>query len=108
MVIAISIMPHGASSTAWFEELFGFQESGSYSDNQAHFRMEGETLVCDGAPEYKRHFVGRWSTPSLSELRAELASCASSRDCAKSLELCNFEIVVQLILVCELPVKARE
>ena len=69
-------MPHGASSMAWFEDLFGFKESGSYSDNQAHFRMEGETLVCEAAPKHKRHFVGRWTTPSLSELRAELASHA--------------------------------
>ena len=67
-------MPRGASGTAWFEDLFGFRESGSFSDNQAHFRMEGETLVCDSAPKHKRHFVGRWTTPSLSELREELAA----------------------------------
>ena len=67
-------MPRGASGTAWFEDLFGFRESGSFGDNQAHFRMEGDTLVCDSAPKYKRHFVGRWTTPSLSELREELAT----------------------------------
>ena len=66
------IMPRGASSTSWFLDLFGFKEGGSYHDNQAHFRMEGETLVCETAPKYKRQFVGPWSTPSLSELRAEL------------------------------------
>jgi hypothetical protein len=65
-------MPRGASSTAWFEELFGFREGGSYRENRAHFRMEGEVLCVDGAPKYKKHFVGRWSTPSLAELRAEL------------------------------------
>ena len=65
-------MPRGASSTAWFEELFGFREGGSYRENRAKFRMEGEVLVVDGAPKYKTHFVGRWSTPSLAELRAEL------------------------------------
>jgi hypothetical protein len=65
-------MPRGASSTKWFEELFGFREGGSYRENRAHFRMEGEVLCVDGAPKYKTHFVGRWSTPSLAELRAEL------------------------------------
>ena len=67
-----SDMPRGASSTAWFEELFGFREGGSYRENRAHFRMDGEVLCVDGAPKFKRHFVGRWSTPSLAELRAEL------------------------------------
>ena len=65
-------MPRGASSTRWFEELFGFREGGSYRENRAHFRMDGEVLCVDGAPKYKQHFVGRWSTPSLAELRAEL------------------------------------
>ena len=67
------VVPAGASSTAWFEELFGFREGGSYRENRAHFRMEGEVLCVDGAPKFKQHFVGRWSTPSLAELRAELA-----------------------------------
>ena len=67
-----SDMPRGASSTAWFEELFGFREGGSYRENRSKFRMEGDVLVVDGAPKYKTHFVGRWSTPSLAELRAEL------------------------------------
>ena len=29
----------GASSTKWFEDLFGFREGGSYRENRAHFRM---------------------------------------------------------------------
>merc|ERR1719258_918330 len=66
-------MPAGASSILWFEELFGFREGHSYRENRAKFRMEGEVLCVDGAPKYKKHFVGRWSTPSLAELRAELA-----------------------------------
>lgn len=70
-------MPRSASGPAWFEDLFGFKESSSYSGNQAHFRMEGETMVCEAAPKHKRHFVGRWTTPSLSELRAELAESAA-------------------------------
>ena len=49
----------GASSTAWFEDLFGFREGGSYRENRAKFRMEGEVLCVDGAPKYKQHFVGR-------------------------------------------------
>ena len=67
-----SDMPAGASSIIWFEELFGFREGSSYRENRAHFRMEGEVLCVDGAPKYKTHFVGRWSTPSVAELRAEL------------------------------------
>ena len=65
-------MPAGTSSILWFEELFGFREGHSYRENRAKFRMEGEVLCVDGAPKYKKHFVGRWSTPSLAELRAEL------------------------------------
>ena len=76
-------MPAGTSSILWFEELFGFREGGSYRENRAHFRMDGEVLCVDGAPKYKQHFVGRWSTPSLAELRtslamAELVACALS------------------------------
>ena len=71
-----SDMPAGASSILWFEELFGFREGSSYRENRAKFRMEGEVLCVDGAPKYKKHFVGRWSTPSLAELRAELGVVA--------------------------------
>mgnify|MGYP004400483127 CR=1 FL=1 len=65
-----SDMPAGASSILWFEELFGFREGGSYRENRAKFRMEGDVLCVDGAPKYKKHFVGRWSTPSVAELCA--------------------------------------
>ena len=73
-VVVEGVVPAGASSTAWFEELFGFREGGSYRENRAHFRMEGDVLCVDGAPKHKQHFVGRWSTPSLAELREELGN----------------------------------
>ena len=41
-VVVEGAVPAGASSTAWFEELFGFREGGSYRENRAKFRMEGE------------------------------------------------------------------
>ena len=63
-----SDMPAGASSILWFEELFGFRE-GSYRENRAHFRMEGESVRRRRA-EVKA-FRGRWSTPPL-------AGCAPS------------------------------
>ena len=44
-------MPRGASSTKWFEELFGFREGGSYRENRAKFRMDGDWLCVDDGAE---------------------------------------------------------
>ena len=38
-VVVEGVVPAGASSTKWFEDLFGFREGGSYRENRAHFRM---------------------------------------------------------------------
>ena len=68
-------MPKGGHVN-WFRELFGFEESNSYSKNQAHFKMDGEVLVCETAPTAaaKRMYVGPWSTSSVSELREQCAA----------------------------------
>ena len=68
-------MPKGGHVN-WFRELFGFEEGNSYSKNQAHFRMEGDVLCCDTAPqaEARRQHVGPWSTPSVAELRERCAA----------------------------------
>ena len=65
----------------WFRELYGFEEGSSYTTNRSKFRVEvddvtGERfLLCEGAPSHgQRQFLGDFSTPSLKELRAELAS----------------------------------
>ena len=68
-------MPRGAASTstAWFAELFGFEETNSFSSNQANFAMENNELVCKSSP-FPRQYVGPWETPSLSELRARIVT----------------------------------
>mmetsp|Transcript_46574 Transcript_46574/g.76975 ORF Transcript_46574/g.76975 Transcript_46574/m.76975 type:complete len:351 (-) Transcript_46574:182-1234(-) len=65
-------MPKGGH-TNWFRELFGFDEGGSYSKNQAMFCMEGHTLICQTSP-YPRQYVGPWEMPSLKDLRSMCAS----------------------------------
>ena len=62
-----------STSTAWFAELFGFEESDSFSANQAKFAMENYELVCDTSP-FPRQYVGPWETPSLQELRARIVT----------------------------------
>lgn len=69
-------MPRGSSSTAWFEDCFGFQESNSYSKNQAHFRMDGEKLICETS-KYSPMHVGQFDTPSVGELRERCASSSA-------------------------------
>ena len=64
----------------WFSELFGFSDDdGSYSENQRHFHMEGEELVCENAP-FPRQHVGPWETPSLAELRERHPHCEYGED----------------------------
>ena len=64
----------------WFRDLFGFVEGPSYSSNRARFRMEGDALICESAPEVaaRRQHVGAWSTPSVAELRARCAAADAS------------------------------
>ena len=71
-------MPKGGHAN-WFRELFGFEEGNSYSKNQAHFRMDGDTLVCKTSP-YPRQHVGTFETPSVHELRERCAAAACSGD----------------------------
>ena len=68
-------MPRAAASTstAWFAELFGFEETNSFSSNQANFAMENNELLCQSSP-FPRQYVGPWETPSLSELRARIVT----------------------------------
>ena len=75
----IDAMPKGGH-TIWFRELFGFEEGPSYSKNQAHFTLDGDTLVCETAPNpvAKRMHVGPWSTPSVAELRERCDAAAGA------------------------------
>ena len=66
-------MPAGCRSTAWFEDLFGFKESNSYSQNQAKFKLDGDVLVCPTSPYPPQH-VGEFSTPSVAELRERVSA----------------------------------
>ena len=66
-----------AGKKAWFKETFGFVEGSSYSKNRAMFHMEGDTLICPTSP-HPRQWVGRFETPSLAELRQQLALAAPS------------------------------
>lgn len=53
--------------THWFETLFGFPE-GPYEQTRARFELQGEWLRCKANDKW--FAVGRFSTPSLGELRA--------------------------------------
>lgn len=70
-------MPRGSTSTAWFKDLFGFDETSSFSSNQAKFRMEGDELVCETSA-FPRQYVGQWETPSLAELRERMAAASAA------------------------------
>ena len=74
-------MPKGGH-TNWFRELFGFEEGNSFSKNQAHFSLDGDTLVCETAPNpaAKRMHVGPWSTPSVAELRERCGGVITAAD----------------------------
>lgn len=56
--------------TTWFEDLFGFRE-GAYDATQRRFRLEGEILTSDA--NGRRFGAGRFSTPSVAELREAAA-----------------------------------
>ena len=56
-------------TTSWFSDLYGFSdETGSFEEHRAHFRMDGEDLVCATSTHPRQH-VGPWETPSVAELR---------------------------------------
>ena len=63
---------------AWFNNLFGFEEEGSFAANREKFRMDGDDLVCDSAPQFKRQIVGKFEVPSVGELRSRCAELAAS------------------------------
>ena len=83
-VTSIHTMPAGSRSLAWFDDVFGFDESKSYQSNRAQFRMEGESLVCPTS-KHGPQFVGPFETPSLAELREAVAAGATAADGAKGL-----------------------
>ena len=59
---------------AWFRELFGFDEGPSFSANRARFNFADGVLNCPSAPVHGREqFVGEFGTPSVAELRVQLA-----------------------------------
>jgi hypothetical protein len=62
----------------WFRELFGFDEGPSYATNRSKFQVDcsdgSRHLLCSEAPPHgRRQYLGDFGTPSLAELRAELA-----------------------------------
>ena len=61
-------------TTSWFSDLYGFSdETGSFEEHRAHFRMDGEDLVCATSTHPRQH-VGPWETPSVAELRERCGS----------------------------------
>jgi hypothetical protein len=68
----------------WFSELYGFQESSSYSQNQKMFRIEGDDLLCDTSP-FPRQHIGKFETPSVAELRKKCGSTGSPAEGARQL-----------------------
>ena len=59
---------------ATHQDLYGFSEQGSFSENRAKFRLtEDLHLECDSAAGGgRRQYVGEFSTPTLAELREQL------------------------------------
>ena len=69
---------HVRARRTWFSELFGFDdEGGVYEEHRARFQLDGEWLVCDGAP-FPRQHVGPWEAPSVAELRLRWSAAAKS------------------------------
>jgi hypothetical protein len=63
-------------SASWFKDAFGFAESGSYHSNRAKFSLTPDLhLKCYA--NGKKLFVGRFSTPSVAEMRRQLKILAS-------------------------------
>ena len=64
----------------WFRELFGFDETPSFTNNRSMFSIEslatakagGDVLFCPTAPRFPRMYLGEFETPSLGELRGRL------------------------------------
>ena len=84
----------------WFSDLYGFEEGASFSENQAKFSMDGETLVCTSSP-FPRQHVGPFETPSLAELRTRLLQAEAGFAAPGGLTFANLpapEGVVPLIL----------
>jgi hypothetical protein len=59
-----------ASTMDWFEQLSGFKERG-YTATQERFELQGSTLR--SKENLKTYEIGEFSTPSLAELRAQVA-----------------------------------
>ncbi len=55
--------------SSWFEALFGFRETG-YSETRANFELQGTRLL--SRANGRAFEVGRFSTPTLSELRDQV------------------------------------
>ena len=64
-------MPPRQQVKDWFEELFGFKENTSDWDaTVAKFKMDGQMLVCDDAPQsHKSQYVGLFTCPSVADLQ---------------------------------------
>lgn len=62
-------------SWPWFRALFGVDEPASYSAARDLFELsgEGDALVLVSKPNDARFHLGKFETPSVSELRARLA-----------------------------------
>jgi len=69
---------------AWFKELFGFEEGGSFSATRDRFRLEGETLVCSSSPHPRQH-VGPFDFASVDELRARVAAAEAGAEAGAAL-----------------------
>lgn len=64
-------MPPRLQVKNWFEELFGFKENTSdWGATVAKFEMDGQTLMCKTAPQYKRQNVGLFECLRVDALHA--------------------------------------
>jgi hypothetical protein len=66
----------GVLPNPWFKNIFGFDEdTGNFNANKAKFKMTGNTLVCDTAPDkFKNQNVGLFECLSLSELHEKITN----------------------------------
>jgi hypothetical protein len=69
-----------ASTVDWFQQLAGFKER-DYTTTQARFEVLGSTLR--SKENFKTYAIGEFSTPSLAELRAQLASLGGGQSSLK-------------------------
>ncbi len=88
--------------SAWFKATFGRDEPRGFTDARAMFELEGtgDDTVLVSRPNGARFRIGRFDTPSVSELRAMAAEAAGAGGGGGGLRFYNIAADVRS-LICD-------